>query len=249
MSRYYEVEIVGIDDLTSHTKSVRVRRVDGEPFDIRAGQFLMMHFVHDGQKLNRSYSVANHISVDEPVTELELCIALVTGGIGSTIVRGWRVGDTFTASGPHGRFILRPGEEHDLVLVGTGTGIAPYRSMIPSLEVALETGRRVDLVFGARLADQFLYDDEWKALAARHLNFNYWRCASRIEDASEWEREGGVPGRVQSALDRIEWDPTNTLFYLCGNEEMVREVTERLVEAGLTRREIRTEAYTSPPPR
>ncbi len=248
MGRYYDVEVVRVDELTPHHRSIFVKRADGDDFSIRAGQFLMMHFEHDGKKLNRSYSVSNPVPVDGPVEELELCVALVEGGIGSQIVAGWEPGDTFTASGPHGRFILRPGEDVDLVLVGTGTGIAPYRSMIPSLELALDAGRQIDLVFGARSRDQFLYDAEWKELAAAHTNFNYWRCASRDPDPAAWEDGGGIVGRVQHALDRIETSE-DAIFYLCGNPAMVEEVTERLQADGRDRRSIRTEAYTSPPPR
>ena len=246
MSRYYEVEIISVRELAHNVRRVDVRRTDGAAFAIRAGQFLMMHFERDGKKLNRSYSLASKVPVEADLHVLELCIALVTDGIGSNIVRGWKIGDRFTASGPHGRFILRPGETQDLVLVGTGTGIAPYRSMVPQLELALDAGRRVDLIYGARAADDFLYDDEWKHLVAQHINFEYWRCASRVTDPDAWTAAGGLAGRVQRAVERLTYDAENTLFYLCGNETMVRDVTEDLLARGVPRKAVRTEAYVSP---
>lgn len=243
MGRYYDAEITHTEMLTEHAKRVDIRRVDGEPFDFRAGQFLMMWFEHDGKRQNRSYSVAG--TLDGPTDTLELCIAIVDGGIGSSIVAGWKVGDTFTISGPHGRFCLR-GNEENLVLVGTGTGIAPYRSMIPQLGELLEAGHNVDLVFGARTEGEFLYDDDWSALGARFDNFNYWRCADAANDPDAWSAGGGVVGRVQVALDQIGGRTENATFFLCGNPAMVEDVKQQLSDRGIERKQIRTEAYVSP---
>lgn len=246
MSRYYDVEVVRIEPLTQHAWRVDVRRVDGEAFTFRAGQFLMMWFEHEGQRKNRSYSVAGELAPGVSAETLELCIALVDGGIGSQIVAQWEVGSTFTVSGPHGRFMLRDGEASDLVLVGTGTGIAPYRSMKPQLEAALSAGRRVDLIFGARDEAQFLYGAEWRELAARFEHFTYWRCADEAADPDAWAADGGVVGRVQVALDAIAERSADSVYYLCGNPAMVEDVCARLLAAGVERAAIRREAYVSP---
>lgn len=245
MGRYYDVEVVHTEMLTSHAKRVDIRRVDGEPFAFRAGQFLMIWFERDGKRQNRSYSVASPISPGEPVDTLELCIALIDGGIGSTMVQRWAPGSTFTISGPHGRFVLRE-EDRDVVLVGTGTGIAPYRSMLPQLDALLASGRSVDLVFGARDESQFLYDEDWNALGERHGNFGYWRCADEATDPDRWAAGGGVVGRVQVALQHIEGRTAQAVFYLCGNPAMVDDVKEQLEASGVERTSIRTEAYVSP---
>ena len=246
MARRYEVEVAHTQMLTSHTKRVDIRRVDGDEFAFRPGQFLMMWFEHDGKKLNRSYSCAGQMTPGEPVKTLELCIAIVDGGTASAIVAGWEPGDTFTVSGPHGRFILRDGEERNLVLVATGTGIAPYRSMLPQLEQLLEAGHCVDLVFGARDEGQFLYDDDWRAAAQRHAKFTYWRCADEAADPEAWAADGGIVGRVQVALDAIGDRAHDAVFYLCGNPAMVEDVKERLAQHGVERKDVRTEAYVSP---
>jgi ferredoxin-NADP reductase len=246
MGRYYEVEVVDTEMLTPYARRIDIRRSDGEPFGFRAGQFLMMHFEHEGKRLNRSYSMANPLPPGETCETLELCIALVDGGLGSAIVREWAPGSTFTVSGPHGRFVLREKETQNLVLVGTGTGIAPYRSMIPQITSAIAAGRTVDLLFGARDTDQFLYDDEWRELAASFDRFTYWPCASDPSDPAAWRTRGGTVGRVQVALEELEYETDETLFYLCGNEHMVDDVKQRLGDADVPRRHIRTEAYVSP---
>lgn len=244
MGRYYDVEVRHTEMLTPHAKRVRIRRTDGEAFRLRPGQFLMMWFEHDGKRHNRSYSVAGPIVSGEPTEELELCIALIDGGIGSALVRAWEVGSSFTVSGPHGRFILRE-DDPDLVLVGTGTGIAPYRSMLPQIVKRLEGGQSVDLVFGARCEEEFLYDEEWRALADEYDNFRYWACADAAIDPDGWAAGGGIVGRVQVALTEIGC-PDETVFYLCGNPAMVEDVKELLEQSGVERRAVRTEAYVSP---
>ncbi len=246
MGRYYEVEVTHIEMLSSHARRVDIRRVDGEAFAFRAGQFLMMWFEHKGKRQNRSYSVAGPLVPGEVAETLELSIALVDGGLGSAIVADWVVGSTFTASGPHGRFVVRDDDTQSLVLVGTGTGIAPYRSMIPQLTAVLQAGRHVDLVFGARDEEQFLYGSEWSALDEQFEHFTYWRCADEAKDPAAWTAAGGVAGRVQVALDQIEDRTAEAVFYLCGNPMMVEDVKERLQARGIERARIRTEAYVSP---
>lgn len=247
MARKYEVEIVAISEIATDVLDIRIRRVDGEPFVFMAGQFLMIHFEHEGALMKRSYSVASVPDPGHPTEELELCIALVPGGIGSALVASWKVGDTVTASGPHGRFILRPGETQDLVLVATGTGIAPYRSMKSELRAAVQQGRRVTLIFGAPVAERLLYDAEWRELAADLDGFEYLACLSRADDVDP--AAGQRKGRVQVGLREIDVDVDNTLFYVCGNPDMVEEVMTLLQERGFERRSIRTEAYVSPIPR
>lgn len=244
MGRYYDVEVVHTEMLTPHARRIDIRRADGEPFRFRPGQFLMMWFEHEGKRVNRSYSVASRLVPGEEVAELELCIALIDGGIGSQRVAEWDEGSVFTVSGPHGRFVLRD-EAGTVVLVGTGTGIAPYRSMIPQIEERLEAGHDVYLVFGARTEGEFLYHDEWRALADKHDGFHYRACADAAVDPDGWAADGNVVGRVQHAIEAIELED-DAVFYLCGNPAMVDDVKAMLGERGFDLRSIRTEAYVSP---
>ncbi len=246
MSKRFDAVITKTWMLNEYVKALRLERSDGDVFKVYPGQFFMMHFDHDGMSLNRSYSVANREIEERHVDQLEFCIALVDDGVGSAIVEAASPGDVWTLSGPHGRFVIR-GEPEHLVMVATGTGVAPYRAMRGQIEELLARGSRVDLVFGARHEDQFLYADEFTSMARGHRDFHYHACCSRPRDAAEYQSGGGRVGRVQVALEAIEYDPESTVFYLCGNEAMVDEVKERLSEEGFDRRSVRTEAYVSPP--
>lgn len=245
MAKRFEATITDTWMLTEHVKALRLGRADGEEFKVYPGQFFMMHFEHGGSSLNRSYSAANR-AIERSVDELELSIALVEDGIGSEIVERAKVGDTWLLSGPHGRFVIR-GEPEHLVLVATGTGIAPYRAMMGQVEDLLRSGARVDLVFGVRQEEEFLYADEFTSTAGQFEGFHYHACCSRPVDAHGHESAGGRVGRVQVALDAFDYSPETTVFYLCGNEEMVDDMKERLLAEGFDRRGVRTEAYVSPP--
>ncbi len=244
MGRYFDAKITEVWRVTPYVVGLNIERMDGEPFKVMPGQFLMMHFDHSGEKMNRSYSISNPVPLDRMCQSLELCIALVDGGVGSAIVDAADVGTTWNLSGPHGRFVLRGELPKHINLIATGTGIAPYRSMLTQIESYLEEGHVVRLVMGARDMDGFLFDDEFLALEESNDGFEYYRCGSRVSDPVQLSRERDFIGRVQAAVDTF--DTEDSIFYLCGNEHMVDQLKESLQERGVERKLVRTEAYVSP---
>lgn len=244
MGRYFDAQITDVWRITPYVVGLNIGRVDGQPFKVMPGQFLMMHFEHDGERMNRSYSISNRVPDDRMCETLELCIALVDGGAGSAIVDAAEVGTTWSLSGPHGRFVLRPDIPKHVNLVATGTGIAPYRSMLTQIEGLVADGHVVRLVMGARDMDGFLFDDEFLALEKSNASFEYYRCGSRVSDPAALDRDRDFLGRVQAAVDTFETE--DSIFYLCGNEHMVDQLKESLKERGVERKLVRTEAYVSP---
>ena len=128
--------------------------------------------------------------------------------------------------------------EGHLVLLATGTGLAPYVSMLRHLdrEGRLEEGgRRIVLAHGVRLAADLGYRSELEALAGRS-NVVYVPTVTRdsVFDGHRariselWDR-----GVLAGALGR-PLDPTRDHVFLCGNPEMVDEMAARARAAGFT---------------
>lgn len=183
----------------------------------------------------RSYSIASSPAETEAY---ELCLALVEEGVLTPrifdLAEGARV---WCDDAPKGHFTLEriPAGRH-LVCVATGTGIAPFVSMLRRYR---GTGRfrQLTVLWGAREAADFAYHAELAAAAAADPAVRYAAIASREPESSAWT---GARGRVQSlfaaeAFGRIAGaplDPRDTHALLCGNPAMIDEVRALLETRG-----------------
>jgi len=216
-------------------------RADGQPFAFVPGQFLQVHFRYgDGTPAKRSYSLAG------PAGTIEIAVSYVAGGAATALFEGLEIGDSIDASGPYGRFCLLPGDENRrYLLVATGTGVTPYRAMLPQIE-ALVPGRglRVVLLQGARSPGELLYGEEFRAFADAHpAHFRYLPCLSR--ELPPQPHPDMRHGYVQQFLAECAPDPASDIVYLCGNPNMVDASFEALKDAGLEVRQIRGEKCVS----
>ena len=227
-------------------------RDDGAPLDFIPGQFIQVHFQYaDGTATKRSYSLATiHDHAMGPGEAVEIAVSYVPGGAATALFEGLDAGDTVNASGPFGRFCLVPADTNRrYLLIGTGTGVTPYRAMLPQLERAIaERGIQVVLLFGARTPDELLYGDEFRAFADRHPDhFRFVPCFSRElpAEGSPHAHADVRHGYVQQFLPDFAPDPDGDIAYLCGNPNMVDSCFEALKESGLEVKQIRREKYVS----
>ena len=227
-------------------------RDDGQPLDFIPGQFIQVHFQYaDGTATKRSYSLATiHDHAIGPGEAVEIAVSYVPGGAATALFEGLDVGGTVDASGPFGRFCLMPADANRrYLLIGTGTGVTPYRSMLPQLAQAIaERGIQVVLLFGARTPEELLYGDEFRAFAAQHPDhFRFVPCFSRELPAPGSAHDHGDVrhGYVQQFLGEFAPDAAGDIAYLCGNPNMVDACFESLKECGLEVKQIRREKYVS----
>jgi len=219
-------------------------RADGQPFAFMPGQFIQVHFHYaDGKPTKRSYSVAT--VGQSPVQQLEIAVSYVEGGAATDLLGNLPEGGTIEASGPYGRFCLFDTDTNArYLLVGTGTGITPYRAMLPQLKQVIEQRQvEVCLLFGARLEQELLYDADFRDFEHSTPGFRYYACLSR--DARALPRLYDRRGYVQMALEELKPDPARDIAYLCGNPNMVDQAFTLLKEAGLPVPHIRREKYVS----
>ena len=167
----------------------------------------------------------------------------------TALFEGLAIGQRIEASGPYGRFCLVPGDgNRRYLLIATGTGVTPYRSMLPDLAAQI-AGRGVEIVLllGARTPAELLYGDEFRAFAAAHPGFRFVPCFSRElpEPGSAHAHPDVRRGYVQQHLAEFAPDPAADIAYLCGNPDMVDACFEALKECGLPVPRIRREKYVS----
>ncbi len=226
-------------------------RGDGQPMDFIPGQFIQVHFQYaDGTPTKRSYSLATiHDHALGPGDAVEIAVSYVPGGAATALFEGLEDGGAVQASGPFGRFCLMPQDANRrYLLIGTGTGVTPYRAMLPLLEKAIaERGIEVVLLFGARTPEELLYGDEFRAFADAHPGFRFVPCFSRELPApgSPQAHADVRHGYVQQFLDEFAPNSETDIAYLCGNPNMVDACFEQLKAAGLPIPQIRREKYVS----
>src|SRR5690606_17217909 len=144
---------------------------------------------------------------------------------------------------------LMPGDRNArYLLIGTGTGVTPYRSMLPVLAgLIAERGIEVVLLAGARTRGALLYADDVRALAGAPPQLRYVPCLSReLPGTGSPHAHADVRhGYVQQQLPEFVPDPARAIAYLCGNPEMVDATFEALKGMGFGAAQIRREKYVS----
>ncbi len=241
------VHSVALSDLTKHLEF----EVKGIPrFGFVAGQWLSFKTKKpDGEEIVRAYSIA---SPPEDTNRFALCLNRVQDGFMSNFLCDMKVGDEIGCQGPFGDFILRP-PLRDTIFIATGTGIAPFRSMLHWLVGSSpESGRagrgrpssietqahQLWLIFGNRTERDIYYHDEFLRLAQEHSNFHYLPTLSR--GGPEWQ---GLRGYVQEHVAAIAQARTEMHAYICGLDKMVKANRELLKSVGWDRKSILYEKY------
>ena len=200
------------------------------PFE--AGQFVRIGLDIGDERIARPFSFVN--APGAPV--LEFYGVIVPEGPLSPRLARLRAGDAlYVADNPAGWLILSevpPAEE--LWLIATGTGLAPFLSILRT-PAPWQRYQRVILVHGVRRANELVYGDLIDAVGRTHGN----RFLS-VKFTSREKTNNALQGRIPAALadGRLEAAgapiaPERSQFMLCGNPEMLRDMQSALAARGL----------------
>jgi ferredoxin-NADP reductase len=196
------------------------------------GQFLSITAMIGEDEITRAYSIASPPNGNR----FALCANLVQDGHLSPLLFLLKPGDEIGFKGPYGAFILRR-PVSDSIFVATGTGIAPFRSILLS-KLRENPERRFTLIFGVRHEQGLLYHEEFLSLAAEYPNFEYQPTLTRPPD--HWT---GRTGRVQQHALNALGDRRDMDVYICGLREMVDDMRLQLKAIGFERKQIVYEKY------
>lgn len=228
--------IIRLENETSTTKRFWVEVPELTDFDFTPGQFITMDLPIDTKpnKRLRSYSIA---SWPNGTNVFELIIVLDRQGAGTHFIfDNLGIGSTIKFRGPQGVFKLKEPLAKDIFLVCTGTGIAPFRSMVHHILNKSIPHQHIYLIFGCRTKNDLLYYEELKQLQADLPGFKYIPTLSR----EAWDGQTGYVHAVYEAMC-AERKPAD--FFLCGWKGMIDEARNRILEMGYTESDIHTEVY------
>jgi ferredoxin/flavodoxin---NADP+ reductase len=246
----YNATVIGREEINPQLIILRVRP-DATVFDFTPGQFAVLGLLGGEARvaeavpeesapapdklIRRAYSIS---SSNQEKHYVEFYLTLVTSGqltprlfalnYGSRIFLGPKVSGVFTLNR------VSPGKA--AILIATGTGLAPYVSMLRTTLIA-ETERKFVVVHGARCSWDLGYRGELESLARLRPNFTYIPTITRPQSDPHF---AGHSGRIQTLMEQgviekesgIALDPTKTDVFLCGNPEMIIAVKALLLARG-----------------
>ncbi|MBK5280679.1 MAG: 2Fe-2S iron-sulfur cluster binding domain-containing protein [Nitrospiraceae bacterium] len=201
------------------------------------GQYMIFHVPGIDQVIRRSYSISSSPS---DKTHFEICVRAVSGGFCSNFIHRLRPGDIMQVEGPYGDFRLHDGSQRDLLMIATGTGIAPIKSMLLSL-LGKPGRRRIRLFFGLRNVSDLFYTKMLSDMSERYPWFEPTIILSQ-PDPVGWP---GFRGRVTDLIrEQVSLDEaSHTDAYLCGGRPMIEDAKRLLIQKGMSVEQIRHENF------
>jgi ferredoxin--NADP+ reductase len=247
-----------IDSASEHYNASLVRRVDqtddlayfwvkadGPPIDFAPGQYLTIGVYADGKLVQRPYSVASAPRA-AGTDGYEFYVRLVPIMRFTTLLWRLELGHGMRMIGPKGKFVLEPNDHRTHLFVSTGTGIAPFISMVRETQAAGDP-RRTVMLHGCSYVEELGYREqleEWERDGSYPVT--YVPTISRPDDVRNagWE---GRRGRVEHVVAEVCHDlglrADRTVVYICGNPEMILNVERVLMDRGFPEFHVKKELY------
>jgi ferredoxin--NADP+ reductase len=238
------------EDLTDELAIIRVRPDSGETPTFEPGQYSTLglpEYDENGEVvmtrrgkpklIRRPYSIA---SSPNEAGEVEFYLIVVDDGALTPKLWNLKEGDRlYMDEKCRGNFTLNGiPENQNLVMISTGTGLAPYISMLRTYR---GTGfwNRAIVIHGTRLAQDLGYRPELEELAAHDESIVYLPACTREPEDSDWD---GLRGRVPGLLEPTRFkeltgealDPQTCQLFLCGNPAMIDQVEEEMQAYGFS---------------
>ena len=240
----YNARLARREDATDSLASFWVR-FDGEPTPFEPGQYMTIGVMVDGKLLQRPYSVASPPAraADDGY---EFYVRRVQGGAFTPILWQLPVGHGMRMIGPKGKFILLPDDERTHVFISSGTGNAPFISMMRQLMVDGRP-RPAVMLNGVSYALELGYRDlleGWQESGEYPVTFV--PTVSRPDDPlnAEWTgRRGRVESILGPVLDELGLSPANSIAYICGNPDMIISAEATLLDRGYPEEQVHKELY------
>jgi len=236
----YECKVLSIKNYVDNGKTIYkvIKLEKPKGFNYEAGQFAMLAHPELKNKnapenpLWRPFSIAS-----SPLQDfLEFCILIKpTGGLTQFLEEHLKEGDCLLVEGPFGIYRLNEAF-NKVVFIATGSGITPFMSMLRTLFIK-GTNKKLQLFYGFRNANQFLYREELESYNRQYSNFEFYCAAS---NDPEWP---GFKGYVNPLLSEHAMKGGDVHYYICGSPVARESITKHLLTLGVSEENIHIERW------
>jgi CDP-4-dehydro-6-deoxyglucose reductase, E3 len=228
----YQAKIITKNQLTKTVYFVQYELITPKELDFVAGQTFMLTVAPDAR---RAMSIASPPQNKNIIDSMQDVSPM---GVGSKWLLDRKVGDTVEMTAPLGRFVIDKESQHKNVMLATGTGIAPFRSMLLDSQSGLASQKEISLYWGLRYEDDIYLIDEINVLLLKYNNFKFNLVISK--PAESWQ---GLRGHVTEHVMLSEKNLKNCDFYLCGNKAMITEMQEKLTASGVVKQQMKFDPF------
>lgn len=236
--REYDAVVEKITDVSPRVKRVRFKLPEGEHIDFKPGQYIQIKApLYEGSEADeevfRAYSIASSAR-DKGAVELFVGF---TGGIATTYVhKHLKEGDIVNLNGPYGDFYYKDDDMGPMLMIATGTGMAPILSILYHMRDN-DIKRQARFFFGSKTPEDLFILDELAELEDELYDFKFMPTLSRVEEGMGWT---GDTGRVNDSIMKYVPDGEGAKYtaYLCGADRMIDSAVEALTSKGMPEDQI-----------
>jgi ferredoxin-NADP reductase len=233
-----EVQLLSNEEVAPSLHVLKFAWPEADPVSFEPGQYVTFYLQRQGKQITRSYSFFSSANHHDRFT---LLVKKVPRGFGSTYLCNLSPLErpTLKALAPLGKFIQADPGDRTVVLVATGTGLAPF---VPMLERIWKAHPRTPtwLFFGSRYVEELVDLAELRLLQRVWPNFHFVPVVSRPLADGSWT---GAIGHVQKHVRAQFPDLSRADVYLCGVNEMVNEMQEMALQLGCPKEHVFVERY------
>jgi ring-1,2-phenylacetyl-CoA epoxidase subunit PaaE len=248
MSEFHELRISEVRKETPNAVSISFEIPEAlkQTFSFKAGQYITIKHIHQGEEIRRAYSVCS--SAGSNVLRVGVK-KVIDGSFSQFANTALKAGDFLEVMPPQGKFILtsNPNSTKNYVAFAAGSGITPVLSIITT---ALEEEPRCtfSLIYGNRSMEETMFASELLSLKERFPDRFFLEFIF-----SRKKEETGLFGRIERStvnylLKHKFGGRDYDTFYLCGPEAMIHAVTDILLEKGVEKKAILFELFTTSNP-
>jgi ring-1,2-phenylacetyl-CoA epoxidase subunit PaaE len=213
-------------------------------FQFKQGQSLTMRTTINNDEVRRTYSICSS-PLDK---ELRVAIKKVDGGLFSSFANEQlKKGDLLEVMEPIGRFNteLDPSNKKNYVAFAAGSGITPVLSLIKTT-LATEPGSSFTLIYGNRSRSSIIFFEELEGLKNKYIDrFNLIHILSRERTDATLNFGRITPDKLNELSKLVDYTTADD-FFICGPEEMIFCVKDFLEAAGVDKKKIHFELFTTP---
>lgn len=225
----FQAKVAEHIELNQKYQTIRLELVEPHRLEFTAGQYVSVA-IGGGER--RAYSITSTPALQHAV---DLLVDIEPSGKGSNYMKNLKAGDPVEFLAPLGVFTIQP--EPKLLFVATGSGIAPFKSMIFDLLEDKKDPREIWLLWGLRKVEEMFWEEEWRQINEYYANFHYRLMISKPPGL--WPL---VSGHVDKELNDVALNAAWGV-YLCGNKEMIAEVEKMVQNRGILADKIHKEKY------
>jgi CDP-4-dehydro-6-deoxyglucose reductase, E3 len=228
----YKAEVVEKTQVAQTVFKARYQLIEPNTVSFIAGQTFMLTVAPDTR---RAMSIASPPQENTTITSFQ---NVAPGGPGSQWMIALKVGDPVELMAPLGRFCVDHESPRKKVFVATGTGIAPFRSMLLDTTDNRIPNEQMSLYWGLRSVEDVFDNEELERIDADRDNLKYHLALSKPPEG--WN---GAVGHVTDLVFLHETDPIQCDYYLCGNKKMIVEMQSRLMEQGVPKEHMKFDPF------